>query len=418
MKTEIKSNLRNPEILEKLYRDDPKSFLSAFNSVYPEIEDIEVAKFWKTRLEHEKKVESTKSFSVQEIITVVAIGLLAAFLIKIPDIFRMSSPDAYYYKNAAIIVFSCLVLYSVWFKRLFDTKKLVMTAIFFLIPLIYINLLPSEKPGDSVILAFIHLPLLMWFIYGAVFAGYDMKDMSKRISFIRHNGDLAIVYALIAIAGGILTLITIGLFDSIDLSIEEFYMENIVISGAVAAPVIAAWLIEKFPALISKTAPLIALIFSPMVLITLIVFLITILVTGKDPYNDRDFLIVFNAMLLGVMGIIIFSVSETTVIKNQKFNTLVLFILSIVTIIVDLIALSAIFYRLGQYGLTPNRLAVLVSNILILVNLIFIMTDLFRINFRSREFSTVEITTAKFLPVYLVWIVIVVFGFPLIFWMR
>jgi len=187
------------------------------------------------------------------------------------------------------------------------------------------------------------------------------------------------------------------------------------VAGAAAAPVVAAFLIEKFPSLVSRTAPLLAAIFSPIVLLTLVIFLITIAVTGKDPYNDRDFLLIFNIMLLGVMVIIIFSVSETSVIKNQKFNAAVLLALSLVTIIIDLIALSAIFYRLGEYGLTPNRLAVLVSNILVLINLALIMADLFRINFQKREFRIVETTVSKYLPVYLIWILIVVFAFPAVF---
>ena len=123
-------------------------------------------------------------------------------------------------------------------------------------------------------------------------------------------------------------------------------------------------------------------------------------------------------MLLGVMGIIVFSVSETSVIKNQQFNEIILFVLSIITIIIDLIALSAIFYRLSEYGLTPNRLAVLVSNILVLINLVLIMIDLLRINFKKKEFKTVEISVARFLPVYLIWVIVVIFGFPLIFGIK
>jgi len=97
---------------------------------------------------------------------------------------------------------------------------------------------------------------------------------------------------------------------------------------------------------------------------------------------------------------------------------MILFILSIVSVIIDMIALSAIFYRLGEYGLTPNRVAVLVSNLLVLANLVLIMIDLLRINFKKKEFSILELTVAKFLPVYLAWIIIVVFAFPLIFGMR
>jgi len=139
------------------------------------------------------------------------------------------------------------------------------------------------------------------------------------------------------------------------------------------------------------------------------------IITGKDPYNNRDFLFIFNVMLLGVMAIIIFSVSETSVIKFRKFNAIILLLLTMVSIIIDLFALSAIFYRLSAFGLSPNRLAVVVSNILVLVNLGMIMPGLIRINFRGEGFSGVETIIAKYLPVYLVWIVFVVFCFPLIF---
>jgi uncharacterized membrane protein len=123
-------------------------------------------------------------------------------------------------------------------------------------------------------------------------------------------------------------------------------------------------------------------------------------------------------MLLGVMALIVFSVSETSRNMKQKFNELVLFILSIVTLLINLIALSAIFYRLGEFGLTPNRLAILVSNILIFVNLIMITIDLYKINFKKAELEKVELTISKYLPVYVIWVLIVVFGFPLFFGMK
>ena len=419
MTEEIKANINNPEMLEKLYRTDPKAFKSGFDKIYPEIENTGLAKFWKARIEYSKAPDRIKMPDLSEIVVVIIVCVIAGFLIKIPDLFNIKFSDFIFYeKNAAIIVFLGLTLFAIWINRIFDPKRLLIIGLAFIIPVIYINFLPSNNPGNSVNLAYIHLPLLMWCIYGIVFTGFDLKNRSKRIDFIRYNGDLAIIFALIAIAGGLLTAITIGLFDAIGINIQKFYMENIVIVGAVSAPVVAAFIIKNYSVLTNKIAPLIAVIFSPLVLITLLVYLIAIVATGKDPYNDRDFLLIFNIMLLGVMGIIVYSVSETSEIKNQKFNSLILFVLSIVTIIIDLIALSAIFYRLGEYGLSPNRLAILVSNILILANLVIIMIDLFRINFKKYEFKIVEMSVAKFLPVYLIWIVIVIFGFPFIFGMK
>jgi len=123
-------------------------------------------------------------------------------------------------------------------------------------------------------------------------------------------------------------------------------------------------------------------------------------------------------MLLGVMAIIVFSVSETSNNKKQRFNEMILFILSIVTLIIDLVAISAIIYRLGEFGFTPNRTAVLGSNLLIFGNLILIMLDLYRVNFNNLEISKVELRIGKYLPIYILWTIFVVFVFPFIFGLK
>jgi len=419
MRNEILKNTGDAEALEKLYNSNKKAFRAAFYEVFPEIGNTETARVWKARLEYESGTDILKTFPLSELLIVIAVCLIPAFLIKIPAIFpSLVSEDIFLQRNISLIVFLGLAVYTMWRNNVTDLNKIILTGVAFLIPAVYINLLPGGDPGDSIILAFIHLPVLMLYLFGFIFANYDYRNTEIRIEFIRHAAELVIVFGLIAIAGGILTAITINLFSSIGLDIENIYTEYIVATGAAAAPVFASWLLEKYPNMVSRIAPVIAGIFSPLVLLTLIIFLLTFVISGKDPYNDRDFLIIFNVMLLGVMAIIIFSVSETSVIRKQKFNAAVLFALSIFTIVIDLIALSAIFYRLGEYGMTPNRLAVLVSNILVLGNLILIMTDLFRINFRSGQFSKVETTVARYLPVYLIWVLIVTFGFPLFFGMK
>jgi len=415
----IKENINNPEILERLYRDDRKSFESGFEKVYSEIENSEIAKFWKIRLDFDKPPDKIKRFSESDIFIMIAVCLLAGFLIKIPSLFNINLTNFLFYeKNAGIIVFFGLTLYAIWINRNFSQKRLVIILLAFIVPIIYINLLPSDRNSASINLAYIHLPLLMWCTYGLVFIDFNFKDKSKRIEYIRHNGDLAILVAIILIAGGILAGITIGLFNAINIKIEKFYMDNVVIAGLVSVPIVATFIIKNYTIMTNKIAPVIANIFSPLVLLTLIIYLIAIAISGKDPYNDRDFLLIFNIMLLGVMGIIVFSISETSINRKQKFNEMILFILSIITVIIDLIALSAIFYRLVEYGVTPNRLAVLGSNILIFVNLVLIMIDLYKINFKEMVIEKVELTISKYLPIYIIWTLIVIFGFPVIFGIK
>ena len=129
--------------------------------------------------------------------------------------------EIFYAKNAGIIVFSGLTLYIAWSNKVFDLKKLLPVLGAFLVLTVYVNLLPSVTDSDSINLVYIHLPLLMWCIFGLVFIDFNLKDKIKRIEYIRYNGDLAILMAIIVIAGGILTGITIGLFDAIGINIEE-----------------------------------------------------------------------------------------------------------------------------------------------------------------------------------------------------
>jgi hypothetical protein len=419
MKEKIKEYINNPEKLEQLYRDDRMAFESGFGEVYPEIEKYELAKYWKIRLDYNKTPEKAKKFNLQDIFVLISTCLIAGFLIKIKDIFNLEMPDfIFYQKNAAIIIFLGLTIYLIWTNRIFELKRLALILLTFLILTIYVNLLPPISDSAVIVLVYIHLPLLMWCIFGLVFIDFNLEDKTRRIDYIRYNGDLAILVAIIAIAGGILTGITIGLFGAIGINIENFYMKNVVIVGIVSAPVVATFIIKNYTTLTNKIAPVIANIFSPLVLLTAIIYLVALAISGKSPYSDREFLLIFNIMLIGVMAVIVFSISETSNTGKQKFNELILFILSIITVIIDLIALSAIFYRLGTFGVTPNRLAVLGSNILILGNLVLIIIDLYKVNFRKALITQVELTISKYLPVYAIWILFVIIGFPLIFGIK
>ena len=44
-----------------------------------------------------------------------------------------------------------------------------------------------------------------------------------------------------------------------------------------------------------------------LVLVMLVIYLGAMFYSGRDPYQDREFLMVFNALLIGVMAIIFFS---------------------------------------------------------------------------------------------------------------
>jgi uncharacterized membrane protein YhdT len=85
------------------------------------------------------------------------------------------------------------------------------------------------------------------------------------------------------------------------MDIQTFYFEQIAVWALAAMPILSTYLIQNNPELVNKVSPTIAKIFTPIVFITLLVFLITLMYTQKDIYNDRNFLLVFNIVLIGVM---------------------------------------------------------------------------------------------------------------------
>lgn len=415
VKENIIANINEPKELEKLFRLDSSSFRREFNLIYPELTNNQLADFWNERLNYENRTD-IPGISRVELIFVIIASLIAGLLANIPDIFQ-ADETFFYTRNTGSIALIMITIYFAWVNNL-SNRKIIAAASAFLASVVFINLLPVNDPSDTLILSCIHLPLFLWTVLGFTFAGNSLNDYQKRMDFLRYNGDLIVIVTIILISGIALTAMTQGLFSLIGLEIFDFYKPFVIIPGLAAAPIVGTYVIRKNPQLVSKVSPVIARIFSPLVLITLITYLIAIIVTGKDPYNDREFLLTFNILLIAVMAIIVFSVAETSRLKRNGAEIVILFLLSAATVIVNCIALSAIVFRISEWGITPNRLAVLGGNLLILTNLLLVTYKLLGTVLNKSEPEEVEKIVSKFLTGYCVWTIIVVFIFPLVFNFR
>ncbi|HZJ37130.1 MAG TPA: hypothetical protein VFD29_10955 [Gillisia sp.] len=411
MRNDIINNIDNPEQLEKLYRANKLIFKREFNLVFPDIQETTTARIWKERLNFES--EEISWGTNKELIFVILASFVAGIIAKIPE-FTSLDPEYFYPRNITFVVFPLLTAYFAW-KQKVRTKKLIIVSLAVLVSAIYINLLPNNDKSDTLILAFIHLPLILWAILGFTFVGGKLNNYQKRLEFLRYNGDLVVMTTILLIAGGLMTGITLGLFELLDLSIEEFYFEYIAIWGLAASPIVGTYLVRTNPQLVNKVSPVIAKVFTPLLLIMLVIYLFAVIFTGKDPYNDREFLLIFNVLLIGVMAIILFSIAETSKNSDNKIGALALLGLSTVTIIVNGIALSAIVFRISEWGITPNRLAVLGGNILILSNLLIVTFRQFQAIKDHSKVEKVENSIAFFLPIYIVWAILVTFVFPILF---
>ncbi|MEJ7913406.1 MAG: hypothetical protein WKF70_09650 [Chitinophagaceae bacterium] len=411
MEDEIVSNLDNPGQLEKLYRADKPTFKRTFKALYPELKDNALAGFWNERLNFTS--EEISWGTGKDLLFIVIASLLAGVIAKLPALLHIDE-EFFYPRNVGFIIFPLLTVYFAWKNKL-STSIIAILAGLTLVGLVFINAFPNIEKSDTLILSCIHLILFLWSILGVAFVGEKRNNNEKRLSFLKYNGDLVVITVLILIAGGIMTGMTIGLFSLIGFNINKFYFENIVIFGLPAAPIVGTYLIRTNPQLVGKVSPVIARIFSPLVLIMLVIYLVALVYSGKDPYNDRDFLLIFNALLIGVMAIIFFSVAETTRTTKSQTGIWVLFLLSVVTVIVNGIALSAILFRISEWGITPNRAAVLGGNVFILINLLLVTMQLFKVLSKKANLGKVENAIAFYLPIYFLWTIIVTFLFPFLF---
>ena len=410
MKDEIRNHLTNPGQLEKLYRTNKVLFKREFSTLYPEFKGNTLADFWNERLNYES--DEINWGTRRELLFVIIASLVAGVIAKLPALLSISE-DFFYPRNIGFIIFPPLMAYFAWKNKL-STGKIAFIAGATLAGLIFINFLPNVKQSDTLILSCIHLFLVLWLLLGFAFVGAVSNNNEKRLGYLKYNGDLVVMTTLILIAGAIMTGITIGLFSLLGFHIEDFYFQNIVVFGLPAAPILGTYLTQTNPQLVGKVSPVIAKIFSPLVLVMLVTYLVAMVYSGKDPYNDRQFLLIFNALLIGVMAIIFFSVAETSKTKSLP-EIWILFLLSVVTVIVNGIALSAILFRISEWGITPNRAAVLGGNVLILINLLLATVQLFRVLFRKADITGVGKAIAFYLPIYGAWATIVTFIFPLLF---
>ena len=404
MEDQIITNISNPSALESLYRSNPATFTRAFQSVYPQISSEVSAQIWQQRL-----AVSTTSWGSKGDWTLLAIiAAFVAFLMQLPDLFSISH-DLYFPRNMSFIVMPGIGAYFAY-KQGLRIRDLAWPLFILVASIVYINLLPEGS--TTLLLTCLHIPILLWLAVGYIFAG---NDSAKRMEFLRYHGDLILMTEVIGLAGGLFTGLTLNLFKLIELDIEDYYFRYLVLSILPSVPLLATFLVRQNASLVSKISPVIARIFTPIVTITLVLFLGAVIFTGKDPYNDREFLLVFNGILLGVMALILFSLGEATKVHASRVHQYFLFALALVAIIDNGIALSAIGYRLVEFGISPNRLVVLGSNALIMVHLMLVTKNLWGFLKGQTSIEEVEEGITSYLPIYAIWAAIVSFLFPLLF---
>ncbi|MHC0038083.1 DUF4153 domain-containing protein [Pseudoneobacillus sp. C159] len=409
---DIMKNIANPHELERMFRNDPMAFKKSFSLAWEQNPNSEVLAVWNERLHFKETVNTEKpSLLKKDFLFMGILAILAGGCTRI--IFHFVEQEAIAPINLAFGVLPFIAAFFVYKNK--PKKTVIYTvALLFLISGFYLNILPLND-RDSTILAYLHLPIFLWGVIGFAFTGNEYTRGSTRLAYLKLNMEFGILYACMAVSGMLLFSLTLQLFRFVGLDIADFYFRNVVVFGAASLAIVAIYLVSMNLKLAKNITPYIAKIFSPLVLVTLFAYLITVIWVGKNPFLDRNFLIAFNGILIGVLAVTIFSITERSADEKRSISDYIHFVLIVLALMIDSVALSAIVFRLSSYGITPNRLAILGVNILIWANLMRIMLSYMRFLQNKTGPSAIQDAVTKYLPVYTLWAAFVTFTFPLIF---
>jgi hypothetical protein len=354
-----------------------------------------------------------------EFFVMARLAIAAAVAIKAPEIFGvgLESDTEFYGRNLGLLVLPFLAGYFAWKRRL-SRRLLGLLAMVFAATAVFVNAYPFDggrDASDTEILAALHLPILLWLVVGIAHAGSEWRSHDRRMGFVRFTGEWLIYYGLIALGGGVFAGSTSGIFSAIGIDAGEFIGLWLVPCGAAGAVVVAAWLAESRQGVLERLAPVLTWLFTPLFAALLLAFLLAVAVTGRGIDVGRGVLIFFDVLLALILGLVIYSIAARDRRAPAGLFDILLMVLIAAALLVDLLVLGAVAGRLSDFGTTPNRIAAVGENLVLLVNLAWSAWLYFGFLRDRRPFPALERWQTAYAPVYAVWATVVVVVLPPIF---
>ena len=378
-------------------------------------------RLWKQLVIAPDTAEESKNSGPSETLVVLALAFAAAVAVKVPALFGLrlidGGDEVFYARNASLFVLPLLTLYFLW-KRGSDIASSLWLALPFAVAAVFANIYPFPADSHTLVLATLHLPIALWLIVGFAYVRGRWFEEGGRMDFVRFSGELAIYYVLIALGGAVLTIFTLMMFEAIKMNAEWFVQGWLVPCGAAGAVLIGSWLVEAKKSVIENMAPVLTRLFTPLFTILLLVFLATMAWTGSPINVEREVLIGFDLLLVLVVGLVLYAASARDPQAPPDFFDALQLLLIVSALLVDAVALAAIAARISEFGFTPNRVAALGENLILLAHLSGSAWFYARFLRGRGSFASLERWQVAYLPVYSAWAALVVIVFPPLFGYR
>jgi hypothetical protein len=299
-------------------------------------------------------------------------------------------------------------------RRRLDVRGWALAASPFAAAALLVNLYPYGADSSTELLVAVHLPVLLWFAVAFPYMGGTVQSHERRMDFARFTGEWFIYYVLIALGGGVLMGLTAAILDPTGIDVDRI-AEWVVPSGAAGAVIVAAWLVEWKQRVVENMAPVLSMLFTPFFAVMLAGAAVVYAVTGVGDAFDRELVGVLDALLLVVLGLVLYGMSAREPSTSPDWLDRIQLVAVVSALVLDLMVLGAMVARIGDLGFSPNRTAALGLNLVLLANLAGAAWLSARFLRRRSTLHRLERWQTAYLPVFALWAAAVVVVLPPVF---
>ena len=393
--------------MEQHFQQNKELFKKYIYELLRENQNNKILLAWKARFEYHSNRSEPKSFFLKIGLAILSISLF----LRLPAIFL--DPEWFFPRFLPLTLFLALAAY-------FQLKELhlknsiyvvLCSALFYL----YVSSLPDIDISASAQMSIIHLLPIGFSLAAFSFLGQHIMSLKHRIRFIGMCGELFIISVLIGLGFIVFTLFTIGMLDQLNIDAEDWYMINFGLIAMVSTPFVAGFVYDQFFEGKLAIASLLSKIFAPLFTILAFIYLIIMLMVGNTPFENREFLILFNAFLILVLAMVSFTIIDQKENESLGLTFKINLALLGISLFINILALSAVIYRWFEYGMSPNRFVVIGLNIIIFSHLTRIMMEYVKVLQKKSDVENAKSKVVDYLPVYTIWSLFVFFALPIIF---
>jgi hypothetical protein len=325
-----------------------------------------------------------------------------------------SAEPSWLMRNASLFLMPFLAGYFARRRRL-PLRQSLLTAAPFVIAAVVINLYPYVEGAATELLVAAHLPVVLWFVVAYPYMSGVVRSHERRMDFVRFTGEWFIYSVLIALGGGVLLALTALILEPTGVANVERIVEWVLPSGAAGAVIVAAWLVESKQRVVENMAPVLTMLFTPLFAVMLAGATVVYAATGLGGAFDRELLGVFDALLVVILGLVLYGMSARDLSTSPGWMDRIQLVAVVSALVLDVIVLGAMIARIGELGFTPNRTAALGLNLLLLVSLAGTAWLSTRFLTGHSTFHRLERWQTTYLPVFALWAAAVVVILPPLF---